>query len=182
MKSYVRNALVLVLCGSPLWCATLERLSLDDMIAKSTGIVRGKVTNSWAAASGVVIYTHYTIQVAERLKGSGGDIEEIVVPGGEVNQLRQSFSGAPVLQTGTEYVLFLYASKDGFTYVVGLTQGLFRISADGTVDPLATRTASRELMLDPASGKPVKDQTLVMHVSDLRSQVSSRLAAKGVGK
>ena len=49
------------------------------MIAKSTAIVRGKVVSSWAGFSGPVIYTHYTMQVSEQLKGDpdqlggGGD-------------------------------------------------------------------------------------------------------------
>jgi hypothetical protein len=42
--------------------ATLERLSLDDLITKSRVIVRGKVLmNSYTATSGPVIYTHYRI-------------------------------------------------------------------------------------------------------------------------
>src|SRR5947208_1198784 len=101
-------ALVLFVCSMPLQCATLERLSLDDMIAKSTSIVRGTVGGSWAAFAGPVIYTHYTIQVEEKLKGTAGNSVEVVVPGGVVNNLRQSFSGAPALIGGSRYVLFLY--------------------------------------------------------------------------
>jgi hypothetical protein len=52
VKRHFMLALVLTFCMSPLQSATLERLSLDDMIAKSTLIVRGKVTGSNAAASG----------------------------------------------------------------------------------------------------------------------------------
>jgi hypothetical protein len=70
-----------IVCILSLQCATLERLSLDDMITKSTAIVRGKITGSWAAATGPVIYTHYTIQVSERFKGTGNGSVEIVVPG-----------------------------------------------------------------------------------------------------
>ena len=57
----------------PLDCATLERLSLDDMITRSTTIVRGKVTASWAAFTGSVIYTHYQIQVSEQFKGAAAE-------------------------------------------------------------------------------------------------------------
>ena len=44
VKRHFMLALVLTFCMWPLQGATLERLSLDDMIAKSTAIVRGKVT------------------------------------------------------------------------------------------------------------------------------------------
>ena len=168
--------LVSVCCMGPLQSATLERLSLDDMISKSTAIVRGKVTTSFAALTGPVVYTHYTIQVSERFKGPAASTVEVVVPGGVVNGRQQSFAGAPSFQTGEEFVFFLWTGKAGLTYVIGLTQGLFAVAADGAADPMLTRAATGELMLDSASGRPVKDQTLTMHLSELRSRISSGLA------
>ena len=41
--------------------ATLERLTLDEMIAKSTAIVRGTVTSVRTSFTGRDIYTHYQI-------------------------------------------------------------------------------------------------------------------------
>jgi hypothetical protein len=179
VKRHLVIAMAMTVCGLPLQCATLERLSLDDMIAKATAIVRGKVTTAYAASSGPVIYTHYTIQVQERLKGSGGATVDIVVPGGVANGLRQSFAGAPTFRNGEEYVFFLWTGQSGLTQVLGLTQGLFSVTQDGSPDPVSTRQASRELMLDPKTGQPVKDQTLTMHLSELRSRISSRLAGRG---
>lgn len=179
-KSTVRHSLLFLAmlgCLVPLQGATLERLTLDEMIAKSTAIVRGKVTASWPAFSGPVIYTHYTIQVSEQYKGSAENSVEVVIPGGAVNGLRQSFSGAPVLDRGDEYVMMLWTGKSGLTQVIGLTQGLFTLPATGGADPLATRSATRELMLDRRSGQPVKDETLTMHLSELRSRISATLAS-----
>src|SRR5450755_3502946 len=95
VKRCLPIALWLSFFSLPLPCATLERLSLDDMIAKSTVIVRGKVTDSSASYSGTapVIYTHYTVQVSEWLKGVGSKSIDVVVPGGTVGNSRQSFSG-----------------------------------------------------------------------------------------
>jgi hypothetical protein len=42
---------------------------------------------------------------------------------------------------------------------------------------MATRSASHELMLDRGTGHPVKDQPLIMHLSELRSRISTTLAA-----
>jgi hypothetical protein len=177
VKRHFLQALVIAACTMPLQCATLERLSLDDMIVKSSAIVRGKVTDSWAAFSGPIIYTHYNIQVTESLKGIGERSVEVVIPGGVANNLRQSFSGTPALNPGDEYVFFLWTSRAGLTQVLGLTQGLFQLAKDGAADPFATRTASRELMLDGRTGRPVKDETLVMKLSELRSQIASRLGS-----
>jgi hypothetical protein len=173
VKRHFPIAFALIFGMMPLRCATLERLSLDDMIAKSTAIVRGKVAGATATFSGPVIYTHYTIQVSEQFKGASQASVEVVVPGGVANGLRQSFSGAPVLNPGDEYVLFLYTGKSGLTTVTGLTQGLFSLPANGSADPTATRSATRELMLDPANGRPVKDQTLIMRLSDLRQRIAA---------
>jgi len=181
VKRHFMLGLVLVCCLGPLQSATLERLSLDDMIAKSSAIVRGKVGSSFAAPAGPVAYTHYTIQVSESFKGAAANTVEVVVPGGVVNGRQQTFAGAPSFKTGDEYVFFLWTSKAGLTQVIGLTQGLFSVAADGTADPLLTRAATGELMLDPASGRPVKDRTLSMHLSELRSHISSTLATANQG-
>src|SRR5262245_36115972 len=118
------------------------------MAAKSTAVVRGKVLSSRAAFSGQVIYTHFRIQVTERFKGPTESSVEVVVPGGVVNNLRQTFAGTPEFQVGEEYVFFLWTGKDYLNHVIGLTQGLFTLSKDHTNDPTATRLASREMMLD----------------------------------
>jgi hypothetical protein len=164
----------------PLQCATLERLSFYDMIAKSTLIVRGKVARAEATASGPVIYTRYTVQVSERFKGQTGGTVDVTVPGGMANGLRQSFSGAPSLQAGDDFVFFLYTGRDGRTTILGLTQGLFALGADGGTDPVSTRSASRELMLDRRTGRPVKDETMVMRLSELRTRIAN--GVKGTSK
>lgn len=173
--------LVLTFCIAPLQCATLERLSLDDMIQRSTTIVRAKVTGSYAGFTGSVIYTHYKLQVSETYKGNGQGAVEVAVPGGVANNFRQVFAGAPEFNTGDEYVFFLWTGKSGITQVIGLTQGLFAVSAGAASDPVTTRAASRELMLEPGTARQVKDQTLVMKLSDLRARIASTLGAAGQG-
>jgi hypothetical protein len=117
------------------------------------------------------------VQVSERLKGSGSNPIEVVVPGGVAGGLRMSVSGAPVLNPGDEFVFFLYTGKSGLTSILGLTQGLFSL-AKGADDPTATRTASRELMLDRITARPVKDETLVMPLSQLRAKIAGGLKAQ----
>ena len=172
-------AMVVAVWVLPLQCATLERLSLDDMITRSTSILRGKVTASWAAFSGSVIYTHYQIQVSEQFKGDGQTSVEVMTPGGTVKGLQQSFSGSPVLNRGDEFVFFLWTSPRGITWITGLTQGLFSVAVETGTDRMATRAASRELMLDPDTSRPVKDTALTMKLSALRSRIAATLAAQG---
>jgi hypothetical protein len=179
VKRYLILAAVLTSCVLPLESATMGRLSLDDMISRSTTIVRGKVTSSWAAFTGSVIYTHYQIQVSEQFKGATQNTVEVMTPGGTVKGLSQSFSGSPVLTQGDEFVFFLWTGKNGITWITGLTQGLFSLAGDGATERTATRSASRELMLDPDTSRPVKDTALSMKLSDLRSRIAATLAAQG---
>ena len=180
VKRYLTIALLAAGSLMPLYGATLERLSLDDMIAKSTAIVRGTVTGSWTAFTGRDIYTHYTIQVNERFKGPARSQVEISVPGGTVGELHQTVSGAPLLKRGDQYVFFLWTSSKGVTWITGLTQGLFSLTGGDATDPTATRAACRELMLDPATARPVKDRAVSFKLSDMRARIALRLGQGGV--
>jgi hypothetical protein len=179
VKRYVTLAMLVTASVLPVECATLERLSLDDMITRSTMIVRGKVTSSWSAFTGSVIYTHYQIEVSEQFKGASRNSVEVMTPGGTIQGVQQSFSGSPVLNQGDEFVFFLWTSARGITWITGLTQGLFAVAGETEADRMATRSASRELMLDAATSRPVKDSALSMKLSTLRSHISAKLAGQG---
>jgi len=174
MRILSRSAWLLAGLGG-LWAATLVQLSLTAMVTQSTSIERAKVVSSWAAASGPVIYTHYKLQITEQFKGPA--ITEIEVFGGAVNGRVQTYAGAPQFNAGDDYVFFLYSNKAGLTYITGLTQGLFQIPANSGSDPTVTRSASRERMLDPVTGNQIKDSTLTMTLSALRSQIASTLGS-----
>lgn len=169
-------ALSLISCWGPLQGATLERLSLDDMIAKSTAIVRGKVTGSHAAFAGDVIYTHYQVQVLERWKGSEQASVEFVVPGGTVGRVRQASEGVPQIGAGKEYVLFLWTSRAGLTYIIGFSQGLFSLPANAGAESLAVREATADTVLERGTGRMLRGERIQMRVRDLRTKVSQSLS------
>jgi hypothetical protein len=163
----------------PSWCATLERLSLAEMIGKSTAIVRATVVSSYVAPHGPVIYTHYQLQVSELYKGPAQPTVDLALPGGAANGVQQVYSGVPQLHPGEEYVFFLWTGKSGLTQVIGLTQGMFAVAAGSGRDPAVIRAATHEMMLDRASGRPVQDQNLNMSLSALKTQIASTLASQG---
>jgi len=92
---------------APAWGATLELLSLNDLISKSTTIVQVQVTGSSASYTGSVIYTHYKVSVLAQWKGATESTIDVMVPGGTAKGFRQTYAGAPRLVTGRQYVLFL---------------------------------------------------------------------------
>jgi hypothetical protein len=156
--------------------STLQRLSLNDMIQKSTMIVRGTVEPvSSAAFRGAIIYTHYQLSVTTVYKGTPGQVVDVAVPGGMLNSIRQPVSGAPALITGQDYVFFLWTSKTGLTQVIGLSQGLFNITTDAQGQAMVSRGAANAPMVDE-SGQPVADTNLQMPLSQLVKRIQLVLA------
>lgn len=156
---------------------TLEQLSLDDMIRQSTAIVHAKVTGSNSAFRGREIYTSYQLQVEENLAGTLA-ASEVAVPGGSAKGLRQMAAGAPTLNAGQDYVLFLWTSSSGLTQVIGLSQGLYLATPDSSGNIILTRPAAGAPMLDK-SGNAVSGQTSSLKLSDLKTEIQKvRGAAK----
>lgn len=156
--------------------ATLERLPLDDLVQQSTAIVRGRVAGSYTGFRGSVIYTHWKVQVIERWKGATQSTVEVLVPGGSNGARRQSVAGAPQLVEGREYLLFLWTSKSGATYLTGLTQGLFELPKNDADEVMATRAASSETMLDRGTWQPVKDEAVEMRLRDISLRITSAMS------
>ena len=169
---------VFVLAGAlvagPGQAATLERLSMDEMIQKSTEIVRGRVMTLGVSTRGSILYTLARVEVMERWKGSQNGVIEVWIPGGRSGNLRQTFSGAPALAVGSEYVLFLWAGASGNRQVIGFSQGAFDVKLDAKGNPQMQRSATSETMLDDR-GREVGDVPVRMSLADLRKLLKSSL-------
>jgi hypothetical protein len=165
-----------------LQAASLEYLSLDDMAAKSTAIVRGRVVSTGTGARGPLIYTQYTIQVLERLKGPEAPSVDVVVLGGTSRGLSQTFSGAPQLGGAGDYLLFLWTGPSGLTQIIGLSQGVFQLQKDESGEWIGTRAAASETMLDPKTGRLVNDQAMRLRLNDLRSRFRAGSTRKGASQ
>jgi len=177
--------LCLALWVAPLPGATLERLSLDDVIQKSSDIVRAKVVGSTADFRGGVIYTHWKLQVTDRLKGGNQPALEVLVPGGDAQGFHQDVPGAPALVQGQEYLFFLWTARSGSIYITGLSQGFFQLSTSAMNDVMVTRVPSGETMLDGSTWLPVKDDGFQMRYPDMVQRISTALsqpAAKGAAR
>jgi hypothetical protein len=178
----MRKLFVCGLLATAAWArldaSTLQQLSLDDMIQKSTQIVRGQAQLSGASLRGSVVYTHYQVRVSETLKGPVSTTLDVAVLGGTSNGVRQNFAGAPALGSGQDYVLFLWTSKTGLTQVIGLSQGLFAVTSDARGQSTVVRAASTERMVNTA-GQPVIDSDIQMLLGDLRARIVTVLSSRG---
>lgn len=168
----------LMLTAAAMTATTIEKLSLDEMTAKSTAIVRGKVSFSHVAQHGAVYYTHYKVSVYERLKGSAAAQVDVVMPGGRIGKSEQTFSGIPTFEANSEVVLFLWTSKAGMTHVIGLGQGIFNVSKDVAGQTILSRGAIREGMVDAKTGRPVEDAWVRMTMTELQGRIRDGAVTK----
>ena len=171
------QTILCLLIAMPIGAATLEKLSLEEMIQKSTAIVRGRAAGVRTVARGPVIYTLHHVQVAEQWKGPALSEIEVAVPGGAMNGLRQTFSGAPDLLEGAEYVLFLWTGGNGLTQIIGLSQGKFALAKDKKESKTVHRTAATEQMID-SRGRTVEDTPLRMSLKQLDERIRLSLAVR----
>jgi hypothetical protein len=169
----VRVALCLAVWLAPVWGATLQLLRLNDLVSKSTTIVEAQVTGSSASYSGTAIYTHYKISVLAQWKGAAQSTIDVMVPGGTANGMRQTFAGVPQLVPGQQYVLFLWTSRQGATYTMGLTQGVFNLLKDASGNITAAQMPTTETILAPGTGQAVNSPPMGMPLPQLIAAVKA---------
>jgi hypothetical protein len=167
----IRFALCLCLGLAPVWGATLEQLSLNDLIARSTLIVQAKVTGSTASYTGSTIYTHYKVSVLQQWKGASQTTLDVQIPGGAANGMRQIVPGAPQFTTGQQYVLFLWTSRTGVVSTLGFTEGVFNLTgAPGAF--VATQMPTTETVISLRTGQPVNDPPIGMPLAQLVAAIT----------
>ena len=150
---------------------TLQRLSVDDLVEKSTGVVRATAKPENSFQRNGMIYTSYRLEVRESLKGNPVTELEVVVPGGDYQGLHQTVTGSPELRTGIEYVVFYWTGPSGMNYIVGLGQGLFEVHKDISGEVVLKRRAmSSEVFGTERGGEP--DHGLALRWRELRDKLS----------
>lgn len=167
----------LLALASCLYGTTLEKLTFDEMTAKSTQIVRGRVTLSNVRQHGAIYYSHYTIHVSEMYKGPTAATIDVVLPGGTIGRSQQTFSGVPTFAPDTELVLFLWTSKTGLTHVIGLSQGVFQVSKNASGQTVFSRGAISEGLVDGRTGRPASDVGMRFTADEFSTRVG-----RGVSK
>jgi hypothetical protein len=156
---------------------TLEKLSLDDMIAKSTSIVRGRVQGCNGEYKAPLIYTHCKVAVSEHWKGTAPAVADVMILGGTANGKTQAFPGAPQLTEGQEYILFLWTGRSGMTQIIGFSQGAFDVSIFPKGEVATQKTVTADKFVD-ASGNSVADDPIRMTVPQFKGRVLSGVAAR----
>src|SRR3954454_1803985 len=129
-KRALRFLSLLVLLASPARATVLIPADLGELSRDAIAIARGRVValdSQWTEDRGT-IETIVTLEVERYLKGSLGATLRFKVPGGELGRFRSVVVGAPEFAVDQRIVVFLGARGPSVPYVLGMSQGVFRLS------------------------------------------------------
>lgn len=128
----VAVAAAIVAAGAAARASTFLKVSVQDLLRTSHGVVHAKVTDvrsEWNADHSY-IFTYVTLDVKRTLMGEKRPTLEVRVPGGQVGDFHAVMEGAPEFHVGDEVVAFLGTWDDGALMVEGYFQGLSRVDRD----------------------------------------------------
>lgn len=113
----------------PARATVLIPADLAELSRDARAIVRGRVAElgvQWTDDRGS-IETIVTLEVESYLKGALGPTLRFRVPGGELGRFRSIVVGAPEFTIDQHVIVFLGARGPSVPYVLGLSQGVFRL-------------------------------------------------------
>jgi hypothetical protein len=136
-SNHVRTVLLLfalVGLSHPVRATVIVPADLGELAREAQAIVRGRValvdarwTDDHRAIESIV-----TLEVESTLKGSFGPEVQFRVPGGQLGRFRSLVVGAPEFAAGQRVVVFLGARGPSVPYVLGMSQGVYRMVAAGS--------------------------------------------------
>jgi hypothetical protein len=133
----------LLLLARSLGATVLLPTDLKDLTTSAYAIVHGRVVSVQSQWSEDARHVETLVSIAaiDYLKGNLGATVTIRVPGGEMGRYRWVTVGAPTFREGDEVVVFLGTSPPAMPYLVGLGQGVYRLTrAAPTSEPLVSPT------------------------------------------
>src|SRR5712671_4001361 len=140
-------------CLSSIASATvLLPTDLSDLSHDAVAIARGRVVAvdaQWLDGRRG-IETIVTLETETYLKGSLGATVQFRVPGGSLGRFRSIVVAAPQFAIGQRVIVFLGSRGPTVPYVLGLSQGVFRLVQNAQGDWLVTPPA-----IAPAADGPI---------------------------
>jgi hypothetical protein len=128
----MKRALILLLVCLAAQATLVPALSLEGLIDQSEIIVHGRVTGSWPAwdSKHKYIWTHYRIEVLDPIRGNPGASLVVSEPGGALDGVYMTISGALDYSVGEEAVVFLYRTPIGYLRATGSGQGKYTVTRE----------------------------------------------------
>ena len=170
MKWRVKWLLVLVallLIAMTARATTLVRLRFPDLVRYASAIARLRCVGADTRVESGEIFTDTRFHVLQTEKGSLPTWIVVREPGGKYQHLYARVEGAPEFRIGEEVYLFLWGRPGRQFYVLGWSQGTFRVHRDALTGKETVTQDSAEIpVFDPEEHAFIK-----MGVKNLRIDV-----------
>ena len=127
--------ILLLLAAARAGATVLLPADLGDLSRGAYAIARGSIVavdSRWTSSDHRSIETIVTLRADAWLKGDLGGTVSFRVPGGRLGRYRSLVVGAPSFDAGQQVVVFLGAAPPAMPYVLGLSQGVYRVARAGT--------------------------------------------------
>lgn len=142
-----------VFLSAALHATVILPIEFRELVTTAPVIVHGQVVDvraGWTEGRRSV-ETLVTIAASEYLKGDLGERMTFRVPGGQLGRYRTIFVGAPEFREGDEVVLFLKYQAPSYPYIIGLSQGAFRVVPEART---GRRMVTTPIVMGTGGGEP----------------------------
>jgi hypothetical protein len=140
MRNSILTAALLCLACIGVQATVLVPADLAELSRDARVIVRGQVVAVEARWTDDrrTIETIVTLDAERYLKGDLGSAVQFTVPGGTLGRLRTIVIGAPEFAVGQRVTVFLGGSGPRVPHVLGLNQGVYRVTVNGAGQALVS--------------------------------------------
>jgi hypothetical protein len=151
---------------------TLVRLTFPELVKNSSAIGHVRCLGSQAVFEKDEIWTDTSLEVLESNKGNLPAIVILRQPGGKLAHLESRVDGTPQFRAGEEVYLFLTAQPSGRFFLVGWSQGTFRIRKNARTGSTTVTQDSAEIpAYDPQSREFTKAGVKDVRLDAFREQL-----------
>jgi hypothetical protein len=158
---------------------TLVRLTFPELVRNSSAIAHVRCLGSQAVSEKGEIWTDTSLQVLESNKGNLPSVVVVRQPGGRLAHLESRVDGTPQFRTGEELYLFLAGQPSGRFFLVGWSQGTFRIRKNPRTGSLTVTQDSAEIpTYDPQSREFTKTGAKNLQLQIFREQLRREMLRK----
>jgi hypothetical protein len=155
---------------------TLARMSVEQMTAAASAVVKVRCLENAARWEGGEIWTITAFEVLEVWKGNAPPQISVRLMGGRVGHLVSTVPGVPQFRPGETAVLFLEPAHAGGLTVTSWAQGTFRIERDRrTGEERATEDTAAWAVYDPATRQFRASGLRHVPLETLRERVAAAL-------
>ena len=164
-RTRVTRLLITFLLALPLTqhATVMVPMFMDDLTASSQTVVHGSIIAKRAewGADRRMIYTVYTVEPRQYLKGALGSTFEMREPGGELDGEGFYVASVPQFEVGQEAVLFVWTDKAGQHQLTAFEQGAVQVVESSS----GVKSVARQIPLGTARAG-VSNNALVSTASE----------------